>query len=83
MCLQAPQVTPPSLGGGLSISPPDLGAFSGNPAFCCKQLPFSVPIPPIPLPPLAVTGAVTALFAAAAKTINTYLDALSVDCSLE
>lgn len=83
MCLEAPQITPPVLGGGLSIEPPDLGAFAGDADLCCKRLSFNLPLPPVPLPPLAVNGAVTALFAAAAKTINSYLDALSVDCPLE
>jgi hypothetical protein len=83
MCLQAPQVTPPTLGGGLSIDPPNLGTFSGDLALCCKVLPFSVPLPPVPLPPLVVNGSVTALIATAFATIQTYLDALSVDCSLE
>lgn len=83
MCLAAPTVSPPSLGGGLSIVPPGLGAFSGDVDLCCKRLAFNIPLPPIPLPPLAVNGGTTTLFAAAFTTIQHFLDSLSIDCPLE
>lgn len=83
MCLQGPQLTPPTLGGGLSIEPVSLGTFSGDADLCCKRLSFNLPLPPIPLPPLAVNGSVTALIAAAFKTVQTYIDAVAVDCPLE
>lgn len=83
MCIAAPTITPPTLGGGLSIAPPSLPSFSGSVDLCCKRLPFNIPLPPVPLPPLVMNGAVTTIFAAAFATIQTYLDALSVDCPLE
>lgn len=83
MCLKGPTVTPPTLGGGLSIAPPSLGTFSGSIDLCCKIVPYSTP----PLPPILVSGVFNPAVAAALKsaigTINTYLSALTVDCPLE
>lgn len=83
MCIKGPSITPPTLGGALSIAPPSLPSFSGSIDICCKSVAYSTP----PLPPILGAGifspAVAAVLNSAITTINTYLAALSVDCPLE
>jgi len=81
-CTPIPQLTPPTLGLGLSLEPPALPGFSGDLTLCCKLLAFEIPPPPIQLPPLVINAAfpiLSSVFAA----VNSYLDQLSFECPKE
>lgn len=82
-CVILPSVAPPTLGLGLSLLPPALPSVSFNANLCCKILQFSIVPPPIPLPPLVLNAAVLAALGPVFAAINTYLDALPIDCPLE
>lgn len=83
MCIQAPQLPAPSLGGGLSIEPPALPQFSGDLGLCCKTVPYSTPpLPPL-FPPGVFNGTVGVALGSAIDAIQTYLDSLPPKCPLE
>jgi len=83
MCIASPTVTPPSLGGGLSLEPPGLPSFSGSIDLCCKTVPFATPDLPLGLPIGSVMYVLGPAIAAAATAISAYLDAITPKCPLE
>lgn len=83
MCIQAPTVPSPSLGGGLSIAPPTLPTFSGNVGLCCKTVPYSTPPLPLPFPPGTFNPAFALALNTALATVQAYLDELTPNCPRE
>lgn len=83
MCIKAPTIALPTLGGGLSIAPPALPSFSGSLDLCCKQVPWATPtFPPIVLP-LVFNGGVAITLGAALDAVQALLDAIPPACPLE
>jgi hypothetical protein len=83
MCIEITLPAPPTLGGGLSLEPPALPSVNFSGELCCKIVAFTIPLPPIPLPPLVLNAGVSAAIAAAFSAVQAYLDALPLDCPLE
>ena len=82
-CVPIPQVVLPELGFGLSLAPPQLIEPSFDLTLCCKILSFTVPIPPIPLPPLVVNAGTAAILGQVTEAINAFLDQLTFECPKE
>lgn len=83
MCIQAPTISGPALGGGLSLEPPTVPGFSGELGLCCKTVPYSTPTPPLPFPSGVFNPGVAAALATAITFVNTFLDGIVPDCPLE
>lgn len=81
-CIAAPKVPVPTL-AGLSLAPPALPSVSFDPNLCCKQLPFSIPTPPLPLGAGMITPATIAIVTQAMAKIQTFLASLSIPCPKE
>jgi hypothetical protein len=81
-CIPLPDVALPTLPSPLTLTPPDPG-ISFDPELCCKLLPFPVATPPISLPPAVINGATLAILTNALSAVQTYLDALPLDCPRE
>ena len=81
MCLDVTLPASPTLGFGLSIAPPEPSAIDFDAELCCK-FQFEIPLPPIPLPPFAFNAAATLLIKNALAAVQTYIDALPLDCPL-
>lgn len=82
-CIPLPPIPFPVLPSGFSVSPPALPPVPVSGAVCCKQIAFSAVSPPLPLPPLVVNPAFIAALTAAMKVVQTYIDAIPLECPKE
>lgn len=83
MCIQAPTLPAPTLGGGLSIEPPALPTFSGDVGLCCKTVAYTTPALPAVFPPGVFNASVALALSGAIDAIQAYLDQLAPNCPLE
>lgn len=83
MCLKVTLPAPPSLGGGLSIAPPSLPAFSGSLDVCCKSIPWATPTYVPPFTAAVFNPAVALALSAAIGLVQDYINGLLPDCPLE
>jgi hypothetical protein len=82
-CIPAPTLPEPPSIFPLTLTPPTTPDPGFQAAWCCKQLAFEIPTPPIPLPPFTANAATAGIIKAAMATIQAYLDARSFDCPRE
>lgn len=82
-CVPIPQVPNPELPFPLTIAPPETPDPGFSADLCCKILAFTIPTPPIPLPPGTVNPATAALITSNLAAVQAYLDALPLKCPRE
>ncbi len=82
-CVPIPEAPVPELPAPLTIAPPATPDPGFDAALCCKILQFTVPAPPVPLPPLVVNGPTSAIIKAALAAVQAYIDAIPVKCPRE
>ena len=81
-CIPLPDVQLPQLPTPLTLTPPALPDLSADVDICCKLISLDLSIP-IPIPPLTITPTVIALINEALSKIDSYLDAIPLDCPRE
>ena len=82
-CIPAPTVPIVGLPSPLSLTPPALPPIGLGAEVCCKNIAFTVPPIPIPLPPLVLNAGVNAGLAAALKSVQVFLDQFQIKCPKE
>ena len=82
-CAPIPELPMPELPGGITLAPPETPDPGFSADLCCKILQFTVPTPPIPLPPLVVNPATSAIIKTTMAAVQAYLDAIPVKCPRE
>lgn len=78
-CLPVPSLPLPTVPEPFSLLPnlPTVPSLQAD--ICCQSINLGTFVPPIPLPPLVLTGA-TALLTKAVQVVNNYVDSLPIDC---
>lgn len=82
-CFPIPVIPFPVLPAGFSLDAPALPPLPAISEICCVVLPFTVPAPPLPLPPFVVNFAFVAALTAAITVAQNYLDAIPLTCPKE
>ncbi len=83
-CTTVIPVPPIPLPPGFSVAPPSLPPIPDiDLQNCCKNIAFSLPPIPLPLPPLVVNPAFIAALTNAMAIVQAYLDSLPLFCPKE
>ena len=82
-CIAAPKLPVPTLPGPLTLAPPALPEVDFDPNFCCKELPFQVVPPPIPLAPGTINPGTIAIVTQTMAQVQAFLNAQALPCPKE
>lgn len=82
-CQVVPKAPLPVLPFPLSVAPPHVAQVSIGVNLCCQVVTFATPQAPIPFGALVLNPAVVTVIRGVMQTVQTYIDALAIECPRE